>query len=389
MNNPKKPAAPTPRNPVARAAQTVAKGSGRHTNKMRDSKMGKTKHKGQLMNSISALESRLMSETMMIMEEFEKTMMELKSPEGTAFLKFSAKDKETLYAYVGLGTDYREIRAVNAVIPETIIANGDDLSRLVQKVFKDPFYSFEKIKIVFPKSVEKHFPFVADGIAQSQRRFENQVEVVSPEPIPKDGGGGIRRKKPKIKHEYRPYEPEPKQFDPRKMRVQFSIVDPQAERLLRSSGYNFQNGMFTIPYEQYKDLIEKLKKPEVIDRFGRRDLIKDKKFIEAAIPESDKKKDELVDENWRKKLAAAGMAGMMGIGGAAGAADKAPDPATDKYNFTDTSLEFPDPARKKLMPRTPVKDLNPVDRYELDRKMGRFSGSYGEWLKVNQNNSGR
>ena len=109
----------------------------------------------------------------------------------------------------------------------------------------------------------------------------------------------------------------------------------------------------------------------------------------AAMKAQDEKKDESIDEDWRKKLAAAGMAGMMGIGGAAGAADRGSEPAADKYNFTDTSLEFPDPARKKLMPRTPVKDLNPVDRYELDRKMGRFSGSYGEWLKANQNNSGR
>jgi len=34
---------------------------------------------------------------------------------------------------------------------------------------------------------------------------------------------------------------------------------------------------------------------------------------------------ESLDEDWRKKLAAAGMAGMMGMSGAAGAADRAPD----------------------------------------------------------------
>ena len=63
MSDPKKPTPPTPRNPVARAAQTVAKGSGRHTNKMRSAKMGQTKHKGKMMDSVSSLDSRLITET--------------------------------------------------------------------------------------------------------------------------------------------------------------------------------------------------------------------------------------------------------------------------------------------------------------------------------------
>jgi hypothetical protein len=54
------------------------------------------------------------------------------------------------------------------------------------------------------------------------------------------------------------------------------------------------------------------------------------KVIDGELPRpliSKEKAKELLslDEDWRKKLAAAGMAGMMGMSGAAGAADRAPD----------------------------------------------------------------
>ena len=59
----KSPTSPTPRNPVARAAQSVAKGSGRHTNKKRASKMGQPKHKGQLADSLESLTDEIVQES--------------------------------------------------------------------------------------------------------------------------------------------------------------------------------------------------------------------------------------------------------------------------------------------------------------------------------------
>jgi hypothetical protein len=43
---------------------------------------------------------------------------------------------------------------------------------------------------------------------------------------------------------------------------------------------------------------------------------------------------ESLDENWRKKLAAAGMAGMMGLSGASGAADRSPESVPNKIVAT-------------------------------------------------------
>jgi len=153
-----------------------------------------------------------------------------------------------------------------------------------------------------------------------------------------------------------------------------------------------------------------------------------------------------LEEDWRKKLAAAGMAGMMAVSGAAGAADRVPDtakepiiatividgearrldltplgfkdvkeaesyirkfmtdrgikkwegeierstPGTGRYErlaIADINdggkLEFPKRSAGQQLPRTNVRDLDSVQRYERDRAFGRFTGTYGEWLKKN------
>ena len=297
MSNTKKPSAPTPRNPVARAAQTVAKGSGRHANKKRASQIGQTKHKGKMMDSVSALDSRLITETLLIMEEFD------------------------IFEDDGVAASPRLQRAHEKERQRRGLPDPDYYLKLKRQ---------KEAEIAAMKAQDE-----ADKKVSEVSEWGDSEELLS------DVMTALERE------------------------VEWPLTE-------------------IMDTAEVQELLQPLR-----DAINSKIKSLDQGASKNELEDIDEEFEKLIDENWRKKLAAAGMAGMMGIGGAAGAADKAPDPATDKYNFTDTSLEFPDPARKKLMPRTPVKDLNPVDRYELDRKMGRFSGSYGEWLKANQNNSGR
>jgi len=228
------------------------------------------------------VETELLMKTFLILEEFKNTQLlsELKKPSGTATIKFQIKPNGQLFAFVGLGSDPREIRTANAVIPETLISDPSDLSKLIQTSLKDPFYNFEKVKVIITKQIEKNYQSIISALDQSKERFGDRVEKVDAEPVPRGDGGIIRKKKTKISHEYKPYESPTKEFDPKNMRVKFTVSDREIERLFRSQGLNYQNGVFIMPYEQYKKLTDILKSPEMISRFGKRDVITNKTFIE-------------------------------------------------------------------------------------------------------------
>jgi hypothetical protein len=255
----KKPTGPTPRNPVARAAQTVAKGSGRHTNKMRASKMGQTKHKGKVMDSI------------------DSNLSELQKPAGSAFLKF-AKKENVIYAYIGLGNDEKEVKVPDALIAPRMIMNENDLMRLVQEALKDSMYSLDKIIIVVPQPISKS-EMIMNAVNTVKTRFEDRIEVKMI--VPTEREPVIRRPKNKIKYDITNRPMTTREFDPNKLRVEFTVTDSDFEILLRASGINFQDGKFVVKYDQYQKILDLMKQPEVTQRFGRRDLIKNKKFIES------------------------------------------------------------------------------------------------------------
>ena len=67
-----------------------------------------------------------------------------------------------------------------------------------------------------------------------------------------------------------------------------------------------------------------------------------------------------LDEDWRKKLAAAGMAGMMAVGGAAGAADRMPEPVKDPIIAT---LVIDGEARELDLTPLGFKDVKAAESY--------------------------
>lgn len=137
--------------------------------------------------------------------------------------------------------------------------------------------------------------------------------------------------------------------------------------------------------------------------------------------------EEIIQESFRSKLAGLGAAAAMGLSGMAGAAEPTsgkiiadvtingitqnydlthlgseaaakkfvtgvmqkqnigPDEYQIEINSTDktktsqgtNSLDFPSPERKALMPRTSIQNLNPIDKIEFDRRMGRTNTGQG------------
>ena len=268
-----KPSMPKQRDPNWRTMQSIRQSgaAGSQGNKKRDQALGKEKYKTDL----KALTD-------------DQSLSELKKPGGTAFLKFSIKNSK-LYAFIGLGNDYKEVRAVNATIPDTMISSEQDLMRLIQTALLDSMYAFEKIRIVLPKAVKKNYEFIEKAIEQITRRFEKRIDVIEPDPLPgeRSTGSGIKKKKVLIKPQADRPMPVKEPINPNNMRVSFITTNADFDRLLRSAGFNFQDGKFLISYPKYKELKDLLKNPKVINRFGNRDLIIDKKFIESTAADNE------------------------------------------------------------------------------------------------------